>query len=412
MSRKHSHAYAAFQLGKGLVGFLAGLVLATMIIIAVLLMLNSNSKRGWVNNQPPPTDKTTETLHPNGTTSISASAAWTDENTITDKDRQQASTVEPIASSQTTGTEPVSTSATTPPVETSAPAAVEPIEQPPVETNPPTDVKQPIDDPIANEPTGEAEVDTPAVTPPVRPPVTTPPRVNDKTGVPDRVRPNYNETGKKPSSSSSGGQTTTKPRPSTGNTGTLKQDDLNIAGVDTPRKPPVKTTPPTQPTVKPTEPKTPTKPVETKTTEPKKVDTVKPKPPVVKETPKTTTPTKPVDVKPTPQQILDSGNIEKARELARKQAANKPAATAAAAPAKRSSGAVVIQAGSYGSRNAAESQRARLALLGVQARIVEANVNGKSIYRVQTNRLEGSQVNNTRSVLQRNGVSTLERSAD
>lgn len=406
MSRKHSHAYAAFQLGKGLVGFLAGLVLATMIIIAVLLMLNSNSKKGWVNPPTANTDKPTETLVPSGASTV----ALTDDNTITDKDRQQRTTVEPIASSQTTVAEPASTTATMPPVETSAPVA-EPIEQPPVETNPPTDVKQPIDDPIANEPTGEAEVDTPAVTPPVRPPVTTPPRVNDKTGVPDRVRPNYNETGKKPSSSSSGGQTTTKPRPSTGNTGTLKQDDLNIAGVDTPRKPPVKTTPPTQPTVKPTTPKTPTKPVETKTTEPKKVDTVKPKPPVVKETPKTTTPTKPVDVKPTPQQILDSGNIEKARELARKQAANKPAATAAAAPAKRS-GSVVIQAGSYSSRNAAESQRARLALLGVQARIVEANVNGKSIYRVQTNRLEGSQVNNTRSVLQRNGVSTLERSAD
>ena len=109
---------------------------------------------------------------------------------------------------------------------------------------------------------------------------------------------------------------------------------------------------------------------------------------------------------------MDSGNIEKARELARKQASTKNTPKSTDSSANKKGGAVVIQAGAFGSRNAAESQRARLALLGVQAKVVEANVNGQTTYRVQTNRMDNSQASNTRSVLQRNGVSTLERSAD
>lgn len=398
MSRKYPHAYAAFQRGKGLVGFLAGLVLATMIIIAVLLMLNSNSKsaRKTPNLNTPP--QQTETLQPNvgsdntaPTQTDTPSTVASTPNTVGTLDTDMASqTATPPAAVETASD--VSGEAASTVFKDDHLKGFEPENVEPNDGNDGMDVK-PIDTPPAVN-----------VTPPARPPrePQTPPRGHvDSNGVPNNVKPNR-EQPKTPAKTSSGNHHT---RPN--HSGSLKQSDLNIKGVDTPSRKPSTTAPVLTPP-KPTPPKVVSNkpPVKTDTkTEPKKTKQ--------SETPKLT-PSRPSnEVKPTPQQILDAGNIEKARELARKQATNRQNTPAPAAKRSTSnSGGVVIQAGAYGSRNAAESQRARLALLGVQAKIVEANVNGKATFRVQTSRMEGSQANQTRSLLQRNGVSTLERNAD
>lgn len=407
MSRKHPNAYATFQRGKGLVGFLAGLVLATMIIIAVLLMLNSNSKtsiREPALTQP----QQPEALVPNGASNVNAMG-----NTMTST--SEPTTLPPLDTT-------VASQAVTP-VESASPVHIAEAEQPIEPDTQPKEVVQPIDDPTVNDikPIEHHEdpivnQPQPAVTP-MKPTTSTRPAVRGD-GVPHNVVPKGDSTIKsnRPANTNNNNANSGKT-----NSGSLKRDDLNINGVDSPRKPATRV-PPKPADNKPLTPARPVEPkVEPKKVEPKKVEQPKP---VVKETPKTNPPKpnnqpttkKPSEVKPTPQQILDAGNIEKARELARKQNSNTPAP----AQAKRltssnnsnNSGSVVIQAGAYSSRGAAESQRARLALLGVQARVVEANVNGKPTYRVQTARMASSQASNTRSLLQRNGVSTLERSAD
>ncbi|SSY81094.1 SPOR domain-containing protein [Alysiella crassa] len=381
MSRKHSHAYAAFQRGKGLVGFLAGLVLATMIIIAVLLMLNSNSKRDFQNTSPATTTPPTDTLQPAGVQNTPASPIAVADNTQPVEEQNPpavvASDVAPLPASPVAETVPET------PHTPNNTAETDNTYTEAEDTTQPIDKKEELDNLDVRETPPEAE------TPPV---VSKPPRTNNnfgRDGVPEGVRPNHNRDGKRGST----------------NTGTLRPEDLQ----DPPKtKPPVRTQQPTTvPPVKPTEPKKvePTPVVKPKPAETKPAEKPKTTPPKPADKPKTVAP------KPTPQQILDAGNIDKARELARRQAAAPkpaPAPTAKAADTKR----VVIQAGAYSSRNAADAQRARLALLGVKAQIVEANVNGKPTYRVQTNRLEGAQVSQTRNLLQKNGVSTLERSAD
>lgn len=136
---------------------------------------------------------------------------------------------------------------------------------------------------------------------------------------------------------------------------------------------------------------------------------------------KPTTEVKKESVKPTPEQILDSGNIEKARKEAaaeRKKAetalsgnADKPTAeTKAAGKAEnQDSRRYVVQAGAYDNRQSAETQRAKLAMLGVNTVIAEAKVNGKLYYRVQTSRLSREAADGVRRTLDKNGVSNLTR---
>lgn len=146
------------------------------------------------------------------------------------------------------------------------------------------------------------------------------------------------------------------------------------------------------------------------------------------------------ELKPTAQQILDSGNIEKARETARREAlakraaadeaakaqaqnhnkaAAKPAETAAkttkpakpaATPARTDAaakkGSASVQAGAFGNREAAEAQRAKLALMGVQTQVVAVESQGKKVYRVQTGKLSADKAREVQQNLKDQGVNS------
>ncbi|SAY50305.1 SPOR domain-containing protein [Neisseria weaveri] len=114
-------------------------------------------------------------------------------------------------------------------------------------------------------------------------------------------------------------------------------------------------------------------------------------------------------VKPTPEQILESGSIEKAREQAAAEAKKAEAAKKSAQSAS-SGGKVVVQMGSFAARSAAEERRAELALLGVAARVSEAQVNGKTTYRVQSGQLDGDAAKKVQQTLKQNGIESFSRS--
>jgi hypothetical protein len=177
------------------------------------------------------------------------------------------------------------------------------------------------------------------------------------------------------------------------------------------------------------------------------------------------------DVQPTAEQILNSGNLEKAREVAQRearerrarqaavarekavQAANsankhtaeeKPVSTTKPAPAEKTaaaekpatapktapasnkntaaaeskpaaaenasaSGKASVQAGAYNNRQAADEQRAKLAAMGVQTKVVTVQSNGKTVYRVQTNQMNSTQANQIKQRLQSKGVDSITR---
>ncbi|RKW31860.1 MAG: cell division protein FtsN, partial [Kingella sp. (in: b-proteobacteria)] len=68
-----------------------------------------------------------------------------------------------------------------------------------------------------------------------------------------------------------------------------------------------------------------------------------------------------------------------------------------------------VQAGAYNSRQAAEAQRAKLALMGVNTQVVEVQSNGKTLYRVQTRSMDSKHANQVRETLQQNGVNSIPR---
>ena len=146
------------------------------------------------------------------------------------------------------------------------------------------------------------------------------------------------------------------------------------------------------------------------------------------------------NAKPTAEQILNSGSIEKAREVARQEAQAKRAKQRAAEDAKAKAGdnktsenrqpektkesqaeksankaadsktgKTTVQAGAYANRQAAEAQRAKLALMGVTTQIVQVESNGKTIYRVQTRSMDSQRANQVRETLQQNGVNSIPR---
>ena len=142
------------------------------------------------------------------------------------------------------------------------------------------------------------------------------------------------------------------------------------------------------------------------------------------------------NAKPTAEQILNSGSIEKAREVARQEAQAKRAKQRAAeeaqankadrAPAQaresksdqpvaaqnktgNKTDRTTVQAGAYNTRQAAEAQRAKLALMGVNTQIVEVESNGKTLYRVQTRGMDSKRANQVRETLQQNGVNSIPR---
>ncbi len=146
------------------------------------------------------------------------------------------------------------------------------------------------------------------------------------------------------------------------------------------------------------------------------------------------------NAKPTAEQILNSGSIEKAREVARQEAQAKRAKQRAAEDTKAKTddnkasenrqpektkesqaeksankaadsktGKTTVQAGAYANRQAAEAQRAKLALMGVTTQIVQVESNGKTIYRVQTRSMDSQRANQVRETLQQNGVNSIPR---
>lgn len=155
----------------------------------------------------------------------------------------------------------------------------------------------------------------------------------------------------------------------------------------------------------------------------------------VPEKPKQVVKTEPVltdeEIKPTAQQIMDSGSLEAAQELARKEALAKrsqpqknvqaqktktqgPEKSAANAPQPRQDtaakapkgGTANVQAGAFGNRGAAESQRAKLALMGVQTEVVTVESGGKKLYRVQTGKISADKAREVQNNLKEQGVDT------
>lgn len=128
-------------------------------------------------------------------------------------------------------------------------------------------------------------------------------------------------------------------------------------------------------------------------------------------------PVMPLEVKPTAQQILDSGSLEKAKEVARLEAEKKQRerkqevvtkAPSSSDLAKQSK-TVSIQAGAFSDKKLAEEQRAQLALIGVQTQIVTVQFKGQTMYRVQTEQLSNEQVQQVERVLQENGIQIYKR---
>lgn len=72
-------------------------------------------------------------------------------------------------------------------------------------------------------------------------------------------------------------------------------------------------------------------------------------------------------------------------------------------------GSAVIQAGAYSSKDAAQEQRANLAMLGVPTQIVEVKSNGKTIYRVQTGKLSLEEVKRIEKTLKSNNIQSYTR---
>lgn len=133
------------------------------------------------------------------------------------------------------------------------------------------------------------------------------------------------------------------------------------------------------------------------------------------------------ELKPTAQQILDSGNIEKAREVAKQEALAKRAEAQKAEKAKRQAeaktakaqsdtaakpkkgGSANVQAGAFGNRDAAEAQRAKLALMGVKTQVVTVESGGKKVYRVQTGTISAEKAREVQNNLKEQGVNTYTR---
>ena len=122
--------------------------------------------------------------------------------------------------------------------------------------------------------------------------------------------------------------------------------------------------------------------------------------------------------KPTPEQILNHGNLEKAQKEAtesaktKKETSKKETSKKEAAEKQTASSRSIVQMGSYNNEKAADTQRAKLAMIGVSAHVVEATANGKTVYRVQSARLSADAAEDVRKTLQQNGVNSFTRSVN
>ena len=84
---------------------------------------------------------------------------------------------------------------------------------------------------------------------------------------------------------------------------------------------------------------------------------------------------------------MTAGEMRRARDPASILADKPPAARTGAAAASAGTGAdpfaYFVQAGAYGRTEDAEQQRAKLAMLGLEAKLTEREQSGKSVFRVR-----------------------------
>ena len=78
---------------------------------------------------------------------------------------------------------------------------------------------------------------------------------------------------------------------------------------------------------------------------------------------------------------------------------------------KSSDKKVIVQMGSYADRASADAQRAKLAMMGVQSSVVEGSANGKKVYRLQSGVLAQDAAQRVQQTLKKNGISSFTRSA-
>lgn len=315
------------QYGKGLGGFMTGLLLATAIIVGILFFLNKSAKDGFKElSQPQIQASEPETLQPKGASSseLTESGAETAASDVA---------VSGVAAEDTAASE--------------------------------TPVREP--EPAADEKT-DSEV-VPGLPAPLQPPTSS--KANERNTVGHEAE--KHAAGNKPAE-------------------------------DVKKKPePAK---PVEPVKKPTVASKPAMPSEKHPT--KQPEKHMPAKSVDKPTDKAKT------VQPTPEQILNSGSIEKARKAANEQAKSATQAhhAAPAAAHKETGKKVIVQMGSYGDRSAADAQRAKLAMMGVQSAVAETAVNGKKVYRVQSSVLTQDAAQKVQQTLQKNGVNSFTRSAE
>ena len=88
-----------------------------------------------------------------------------------------------------------------------------------------------------------------------------------------------------------------------------------------------------------------------------------------------------------------------------KGSARAPDPSAGAAKAPEASGGYLLQAGAFRSRSDADAMRGRLALVGFEAQVVTAEVNGQTMHRVRVGPYaQLDEVNKVRSRLAENGI--------
>ncbi|WP_037586571.1 SPOR domain-containing protein [Stenoxybacter acetivorans] len=121
-----------------------------------------------------------------------------------------------------------------------------------------------------------------------------------------------------------------------------------------------------------------------------------------------------------PESILNSGSLEKAQKAAAEKAEKETAAkatektateTAAKNTEKAAVSRVLLQLGSFKDEKSADSQRAKLAILGVDTHIKSSQVNGSAVYRVETAPMNRRQADTINKQLQQNNIDSLMRTA-
>ncbi len=106
--------------------------------------------------------------------------------------------------------------------------------------------------------------------------------------------------------------------------------------------------------------------------------------------------------------IPDAELSAKAKAERQRQEAEKNSANQAAPPPSTSGGSYVLLAGSYGDPRAADEAKAKLALLGIVAKVQKITINGKVWNRVMVGPYSNaSQTEATKQILASNGVKAI-----